>query len=151
MTVTIGRRELLAALGGAVAAWPLAAHAQQSNRMRRIGVLMGLSESDPEAQSRIAAFRKTLQDLGWTEARNVRTDYYWAAGDIDRTHALAKELVNSAPDVIVVNTPARIVRTASRDPHNTNRLCPGPGRFREYRRVEPGSSGIQCNWVHEFL
>ena len=105
MTVTIRRRELLAALGGAVAAWPLAAHAQQSNRMRRIGVLMGLSESDPEAQSRIAAFRKTLQDLGWTEARNVRTDYYWAAGDIDRTHALAKELASSAPDVIVVNTP----------------------------------------------
>src|SRR5262249_36196903 len=67
--------------------------------------LMGLSESDPEAQSRIAAFRKTLQDLGWTEARNVRTDYYWAAGDIDRTHALAKELVSSTPDVIVVNTP----------------------------------------------
>ena len=81
MTVTIGRRELLAALGGAVA-WPLAARAQQSNRMRRIGVLMGLSESDPEAQSRIAAFRKTLQDLGWTEARNVRTDYYWAAGGL---------------------------------------------------------------------
>src|SRR5262249_25479237 len=104
MTVTIGRRELLVALGGA-AAWPLAARAQQSNRMRRIGVLMGLSESDPEAQSRIAAFRKTLQDLGWTEARNVRTDYYWAAGDIDRTHALAKELVSSALDVIVVNTP----------------------------------------------
>ena len=104
MTVTIGRRELLAALGGAVA-WPLAARAQQSNRMRRIGVLMGLSENDPEAQSRIAAFRKTLQHLGWMEGRNVRTDYYWAAGDIDRTHALAKELVNSAPEVIVVNTP----------------------------------------------
>src|SRR5215813_3250060 len=105
MTVTIGRRELLVALGGAVAAWPLAARAQQPGRMRRIGVLMGLTESDPEAQSRIAAFRKTLQDLGWTEGRNVRTDYYWAAGDIDRTHALAKELVGSTPDVIVVNTP----------------------------------------------
>src|SRR5262245_53766068 len=105
MTVTIGRRELLVALGGAAAAWPLAAHAQQSSRMRRIAVLMGLSESDPEAQSRIAAFRKTLQALGWTEGRNVRVDYYWAAGDIDRTHTLAKELVSSAPDVIVVNTP----------------------------------------------
>ena len=75
MTVTIGRRELLAALGGAAVAWPLAARAQQPSRMRRIGVLMGLSESDPEAQSRIAAFRKTLQGLGWTEGRNVQADY----------------------------------------------------------------------------
>src|SRR5262245_25593711 len=98
------RRAFITLLGGA-AAWPLAARAQQSSRMRRIGVLMGLSESDPEAQSRIAAFRKTLQGLGWTEGRNVQADYYWAAGDIDRTHTLAKELVNSAPDVIVVNTP----------------------------------------------
>src|SRR6516165_2239123 len=96
------RRDFITLLGGAAVAWPLAAHAQQSGRTRRIGVLMGLSESDPEAQSRIAAFRKTLQDLGWTEGRNVRTDYYWAAGDIDRTHALAKELVSSTPDVIVV-------------------------------------------------
>src|SRR5262249_12905418 len=104
MASHIGRRKFLATLGGAVA-WPLAAGAQQSSRMRRIGVLMGLSESDPEAQSRIAAFRKTLQGLGWTEGRNVQADYYWAAGDIDRTHALAKELVSSAPDVTVVNTP----------------------------------------------
>ena len=98
------RREFITLLGGA-AAWPLVARAQQGERMRRIGVLMGLSESDPEAQSRIAAFRKSLQGLGWTEGRNVQADYYWAAGDIDRTHALAKELVRSAPDVIVVNTP----------------------------------------------
>src|SRR4029450_10958891 len=104
MSICIARRRFLATPGGA-AAWPLAARAQQSSRMRRIGVLMGLSESDPEAQSRIAAFRKTLQGLGWTEGRNVRVDYYWAAGDIDRTHTLAKELVSSAPDVIVVNTP----------------------------------------------
>src|SRR5262245_66384733 len=102
MTVTIGRRELLAALGGAAAAWPLAARAQQADHVRRIGVLMGLAESDPEGQSRIAAFRKTLQGLGWTEGRNVRLDYYWAAGDIDRTHALAKELVSSATDGIDV-------------------------------------------------
>ena len=98
------RREYITLVGGA-AAWPLAARAQQRERPRRIGVLMGLTESDPEAQSRIAAFRKTLQDLGWTEGRNIRTDYYWAAGDVERTHALAKELVSSTPDVIVVNTP----------------------------------------------
>src|SRR5262245_23584153 len=100
------RREFISLLGGgAAAAWPRMVRAQQRERMRRIGVLMGLAESDPEGQSRIAAFRKTLQDLGWTEGRNVRTDYYWAAGDVERTHALAKELVSSAPDVIVVNTP----------------------------------------------
>jgi putative tryptophan/tyrosine transport system substrate-binding protein len=82
------RREFITLLACG-AAWPLAARAQQSDRMRRIGVLMGLSESDPEAQSRIAAFRKTLQGLGWTEGRNVQADYYWAAGDIERTHTLA--------------------------------------------------------------
>jgi putative ABC transport system substrate-binding protein len=86
------RREFIALLGGAAATWPVVARAGE--RVRRIGVLMGLTESDPEAQSRIAAFRKTLQCLGWTEGRNVRVDYYWAAGDIDRTHALAKELVS---------------------------------------------------------
>ena len=68
------RRDFIWLLGGAAAAWPLLARAQQPSRMRRIGVLMGLSESDPEAQSRIAAFRKTLQGLGWTEGRNVRVD-----------------------------------------------------------------------------
>ena len=151
MTVTIGRRELLAALGGAAAVWPLAGDAQQSGRTRRIGVLMGLTESDPEAQSRIAAFRKTLQDLGWTEGRNVRTDYYWAAGDIDRTHALAKRIGELGTGCDRRQHPARIVRTASGDPHNTDHLCPGPGRFREHRRDEPGSSRIQRNRVHQFL
>ena len=85
------RRDFITLLGGAATAWPLAARAQQSGRVRRVGVLMGLTQSDPEGQSRIAAFRKTLQGLGWTEGRDLRTDYYWAAGDIDRTHALAKE------------------------------------------------------------
>jgi ABC-type uncharacterized transport system substrate-binding protein len=105
MAIHLRRREFIFTLGGAAAAWPLAARAQQPERMRRIGVLMGLAEGDPEGRSRIVAFRKTLQDLGWTEGRNVQTDYYWAAGDVDRTHALARNLVSSAPDVIVVNTP----------------------------------------------
>ena len=77
------RREFITLLGGAAVAWPVAARAQQGERVRRIGVLMGLTESDPEAQARIAAFRKTLQGLGWTEGRNVQADYYRAAGDID--------------------------------------------------------------------
>jgi putative tryptophan/tyrosine transport system substrate-binding protein len=96
------RREFIAGLGSA-AAWPRAALAQQG--LRRVGVLMGLAENDPEGQARIAAFRKTLQGLGWVEGRNIQVDYRWAGGDIDRTRLLADALVRSAPDVIVVNTP----------------------------------------------
>ena len=86
-----------------VVIWPLAERAQQ--RMRRIGVLMGLAEDNPEGRSRLAALARALQDLGWIEEHNIRTDYRWAAGDIERTHILATELVRSAPDAIVVNTP----------------------------------------------
>jgi putative tryptophan/tyrosine transport system substrate-binding protein len=73
--------------------------------MRRVGVLMGLAETDPEGQARAAAFLRTLHGLGWVEDTNIRVDWRWAAGDVTRTQALAKELANSAPDVIVVNTP----------------------------------------------
>ena len=76
MTVTIGRRELLVALGGAVAAWPLAARAQQE-RMRRIGVLMHLAADDPEGQRRVAAFLQGLQEVGWEIGRNVDIDVRW--------------------------------------------------------------------------
>jgi putative ABC transport system substrate-binding protein len=78
MTVTIGRRELLAALGGAAAAWPLAARAQQPDRMRRIGVHMNLAADDPEAPARIAAFAQGLADRGWSIGGNLRVDYRWA-------------------------------------------------------------------------
>jgi putative ABC transport system substrate-binding protein len=103
MAVQIRRREFIK-LGGATAAWPLAARVEQQ-RVRRIGVLMGLAEDDPEGRSRLAALGRALQDLGWIEGHNIQTDYRWAAGDIERTHALASELVRSAPDAIVVNTP----------------------------------------------
>jgi putative tryptophan/tyrosine transport system substrate-binding protein len=76
MTVTIGRRELLAALGGA-AAWPLAARAQQSERAKRVGVLMYLAEDDPDTPARVAALGRGLRELGWIEGRNVRIDYRW--------------------------------------------------------------------------
>jgi putative ABC transport system substrate-binding protein len=99
MTITIGRRELLAALGGA-AAWPLAARAQQSKRMRRIGVLMPYAANDPQVQSRNAAFLQGLQQLGWTVGTNVAIDYRWSAGNEDDTRKYAAELVALAPDVI---------------------------------------------------
>src|SRR6516165_912141 len=98
----IGRREFITLLGGA-AVWPIAARAQQAQRLRRIGVLMGFSEGDPEARAYISGFTQRLSDLGWTESRNLRMDVRWAAGDVDRMRATAKELVDLQPDVILAH------------------------------------------------
>src|SRR5260221_8992035 len=99
------RRKFITLLGGA-AAWPLAARAQQPDRMRRIGVLMGYAESDREGQANVAAFQGGLQKLGWTEGRNIRIDARWAAADADLMQRFAKELVALQPDLIVTqNTP----------------------------------------------
>ena len=95
------RREFITLLGGAAAAWPLAARAQQTDRMRRIGVLMGYAESDPEGQAYVAAFREGLQQLGWAEGRNIRIDSRWAALDAEAMQRFAKELVTLQPDVIL--------------------------------------------------
>ena len=109
------RRQFIALLGGA-AAWPLAARAQQPDRMRRIGMLMNFSESDSRSQRRVAAFRQGLQELGWVEGRNVRIDARWGAGDPDRYRRYAAELVALAPGAILaVSTPAVVaLKQASR-------------------------------------
>jgi putative ABC transport system substrate-binding protein len=100
------RREFIAALGGA-AAWPLAARAQQSDRVRRIGVLMAGDETDPVRKTSIIAFTRAFADLGWTDGRNVRMDLRWGGGDVNRIRALAQELVGLQPDIILANgTPA---------------------------------------------
>jgi putative ABC transport system substrate-binding protein len=98
------RREFMTLVGGAAAAWPLAARAQQPDRMRRIGVLMGWSESDPEFRSWMAAFLQAFAQLGWMEGRNVRIDVRWTNGNIERARALAKELVRLQPDAILAGT-----------------------------------------------
>ena len=98
------RREFITLLGGAVAASPLAAWAQQSERMRRIGLLMAFAESDPEGQTFVAAFREGLQKAGWTEGHNIRIDTRWAAGDTEAIQRLAKELVALQPDLILSPT-----------------------------------------------
>jgi len=103
MTVTIGRRELLAALGGAVAAWPLAARAQQADKVRRIGVLMNVAAADPEGHAQVAAFLQALQQLGWSEGRNVRIDTRWGENDVERDRRYATELLAFAPDVILAS------------------------------------------------
>jgi putative tryptophan/tyrosine transport system substrate-binding protein len=104
MASHIGRRKFLAALGGAAAAWPPAARAQQPQKMRRIGVLLPAVGSDPEYQARVGAFMQALALLGWTDGRNVRIEMRWGANDADRYRQYAAELVALAPDVIVAAT-----------------------------------------------
>ena len=95
------RREFITLLGGAAATWPLAARGQQSERMRRIAVLMNLAEDDPEGLARLAAFKQALEELGWVDGRNARFDIRWGAGNDERYRMLAKELVALSPDVIL--------------------------------------------------
>src|SRR5262245_28766366 len=98
------RREFISLVGGVAAAWPLAAEAQEPGRVRRIGVLMGLADSDPQAQTRIAAFERELQNLGWTVGRNVVIEYRWAGANADRARTFAAELRGLRPDVVVTHT-----------------------------------------------
>jgi putative tryptophan/tyrosine transport system substrate-binding protein len=99
---SVKRREFISLIGCAVAAWPLAARAQQRERMRRIGVLMPYAANDPQAQARNAAFLQGLQQFGWTVGHNVEIEYRWSGGNIDDTRKYAAELVALAPDVIFV-------------------------------------------------
>jgi putative tryptophan/tyrosine transport system substrate-binding protein len=102
MKVIIRRRELIA-LGGAAVSWPLAARAQQAERMRRIGVLMPFSADDAESQTRMRAFLQTLALSGWTIGRNVRIDTHWATSDAAEIRKHAAELAALAPDVILAH------------------------------------------------
>jgi putative tryptophan/tyrosine transport system substrate-binding protein len=107
------RREFITLLGGA-ATWPVAARAQQRDRVRLIGVLMGYAEDDPAVQSYVAAFRAALAKLGWMEGRNLRIELRWGAGDADRTGTFAEELVELRPDAILGVTTG-VVRALARE------------------------------------
>ena len=131
------RRDFIAGLGS-TAAWPLTARAQQADRLRRIGVLMPWEENDPEGKRRHSAFIQALADLGWTDGRNVRIDLRWAGGDINRTRALAHELVGMQPDIIVpmgltVATPC----PPAGDADDPDRLCE---RGRPHRQRHRGGA-----------
>jgi putative tryptophan/tyrosine transport system substrate-binding protein len=108
MTFCIGRREVITLIGGAAAAWPLAARAQQPDRVRRIGVLMAMTADDPESPARLAAFAQGLQQSGWTIGQNVRVDYRWSGGNADSMRKYATELVALAPDVILAHSSAAV-------------------------------------------
>ena len=119
MAINIARRKFIAALGGTAIAWPLGARAQQADRMRRVAVLDNRAADDPEGRARLAVFLQGLQELGWTDGRNVRIDYRWAAADADRSRTYAAELVALAPDVILASASASVAALLQ-----TNRTVP---------------------------
>ena len=146
MTVTIGRRKLLAALGGAAAAWPLVARAQQAERVRRIGVLMGAVESDPARQSQLAAFRGALAKLGWREGSKLGIEVRWG-GDPELCARYAAELVALGPEVILADASPSVEalqRQTTHDPDSI-RHCRRPDRPRLCR--EP----FAPRWQHNRL
>ena len=98
------RREFIRLISGSTALLSLTAHAQQPDRKRRIGVLMGIADNDPEARPRVEAFERGLQELGWADGQNIHLDYRWTAGDPDGTLLFAKEIFDLKPDVILVHS-----------------------------------------------
>jgi putative ABC transport system substrate-binding protein len=114
MSICLRRREFITLLGGA-AVWPLAARAQQGERMRRIGMLMPLDENDPIQKTAFSAFTQALAGLGWTEGRNVRIDILRYGGDINRARGLARELVGLQPDIIVTGGSAPATAAVQRE------------------------------------
>ena len=112
-------------LGGAATAWPLAVSAQQSERMRRIGVLMPYAEDNPVGQARLAAFLEGLRQLGWADGRNVRIDSRWGAGDASLTRTYARELVARGPDVVMAVSSGASGAVAGGDTQRSDRVRGG--------------------------
>jgi putative tryptophan/tyrosine transport system substrate-binding protein len=110
------RRQFITLVGGAATAWPLAARAQRTDRIRLIGVLMAYAESDSTAQSWLAAFGAALAKLGWTDGSNLRIELRWSGADADRIRALAKELVDLRPNATRHDTESCIAIPSRDDP-----------------------------------
>src|SRR4051812_24745891 len=99
------RRELVGLLGTAIAGWPVAAHAEQRASVRRIALLMGVAETDPEGQARLRSFQRGLAEAGWVEGHNLHMELRWGAGKPEAFRVYASELVSQKPDAILANTP----------------------------------------------
>ena len=144
------RREFIRLLGGAAVAWPLAARAQQSDRVRRIGVLVAATADDAELSgAAIAAFQQGLQQLGWSDGRNVHIDIRWAADQRSTTcREHAAELAALAPDVILAVRQPECGGVVAGNPHRPNRVraCRRSSRLR--LREEPGQTGRQRYWLY---
>ena len=116
------RRGFITLMGGA-AAWPVAAPAQQADRVRRIGVLTYLAAADPDLPPRVTAFSRGLQELGWIDGRNLRIEYRFGAGNTDRYRDYAAELISLGPDVILVSSGSRFGRCAKNNPNCADCFC----------------------------
>ena len=140
------RREFIALIGGA-AAWPLAARAQQSARIRHIGILMAFSENDPEAQSWTGGFREELGKLGWTEGHNIQIDTRWATADVESLQHFVKQLVALQPDLILTgSTPA--TADATTDEYHPHHFRDGRRSCRQRICREPVAAGRQSDRFH---
>ena len=117
------RREFITLLGGAAVAWPIAAQAQQAERIRRIGVLMSLAEGDEEGQQWLAIFRRELRDLSWTDRRNLNIQYRWAAGNLETARVHAAELIALKPDVVLGPEHDRPNRAEGADQYHSACVC----------------------------
>jgi putative tryptophan/tyrosine transport system substrate-binding protein len=141
------RRDFIEGIVGSAAAWPLAARAQQGESVRRIGVLMNRAASDPQGQVRVAAFKETMQQLGWTEGRNVQIDVRWGEDDFDLEQKNAAQLIALAPEIIFalgtlsVASLRRLSRTA-------DRLCLCRRSARRWFRRQPEPTGRQCDGIY---
>ncbi len=144
------RREFITLLGGAAAAWPLAARAQQAERMRRIGVLIAYSESDPEAQARVGAFREGLQKLGWTEGRNIRIDARWATSDAALMQRFAEELVALQPELILSSSTTHHRGAAASNAHHPHHFRHRCRSGRQRLRRELSAAGRQRHRFHRY-
>ena len=140
------RRQFITLLGGAMVSWPLAARAQQSNQMRRVGVMMGTVD-DVEGQTRAALLRQGFTELGWTEGRNIHIDYRWVGGDATRAKANAAELVSQKPDVIIANTTLSLAAVRN-ETHDTDCVCGYRGSDWTRLRPQLGASAWQYHGIY---
>ena len=148
------RREFITLLGGAAAAWPLAARAQQPEQMRRIGVLMNAAADDPYGQTRLAAFRQVLHQSGWSDNCNVRIDTRWGENDVDRERRYAAELVALAPDVILAAgtlSVAALRRETGTIPIVFNSVSDPVTRSFEHRQVPFGAGFVEAKNIQTIV
>ena len=143
------RREFITLLGGAAAAWPLAARAQQGDRVRRIGVFMGIA-NDSEGQDRMAIFVKTLEDLGWRESHSVQLDYRWAPRDAAQARVFAEELVGLKPDMIFCLFHSSDDGGQRRHANDTGALCPSIRSRRCWTGSKLGKTRRQPDRICDF-